>query len=240
MLICWRIASQTGIYYPFILDNPTDDTVIGIGGFQWGGGGKTIIGYNDSLSDPRLSGTLDQLRIGGTDENAFYVPQICKLLPGLQLINILNHSASGGVSSSFSGIILFSRRDVSSGYVDGSGYAQSRPIMVGDEITFSCYVNAGDGVNENLFVLTETLNTTTAWLTLNNSAGTITLGMNGGATLTVATGVQTGMYNVRLTLNTNRTVSILFGAVSATTAAASSPLATCYVSTQGLYNVRKP
>ncbi|MGR5932017.1 SGNH/GDSL hydrolase family protein [Enterobacter asburiae] len=40
------VASQTGIYYPFILDNPTDDTVIGIGGFQWGGGGKTIIGYN--------------------------------------------------------------------------------------------------------------------------------------------------------------------------------------------------
>lgn len=234
------IASLTGIYYPFILDNPTDDTVIGIGGFQWGGGGKTIIGYNDSLSDLRLSGTLDQLRIGGTDENAFYVPQICKLLPGLQLINILNHSASGGISSSFSGIILFSRRDVSSGYIDGSGNTQSRPIMVGDEITFSCHVNAGAGVNENLFVLTETLNTTTAWLTLNNSAGTITLGMNGGATLTVATGVQSGMYNVRLTLNTNRTVGILFGAVSATTAAASSPLATCYVSTQGLYNVRKP
>ena len=234
------VASQTGIYYPFILDNPTDDTVIGIGGFQWGGGGKTIIGYNDSLSDPRLSGTLDQLRTGGTDENAFYVPQICKLLPGLQLINILNHSSSGGISSSFSGIILLSRRDVSSGYVDGSGNTQSRPIMVGDEITFSCYVNAAAGVNDNLFVLTETLNTTTAWLTLNNGAGTITLGMNGGATLKVATGVQTGMYNVRLTLNTNRTVSILFGAVSATTAAASSPLATCYVSTRGLYNVRKP
>ena len=112
--------------------------------------------------------------------------------------------------------------------------------MVGDEITFSCYVNAGEGVNENLFVLTETLNKTTAWLTLNNSAGKITLGMNGGATLTVATGVQTGVYNVRLTLNTNRTVGILFGAVSATTEAASSPLATSYVSTQGLYNVRKP
>ncbi|BDS25425.1 hypothetical protein KAM576c_20440 [Enterobacter asburiae] len=112
--------------------------------------------------------------------------------------------------------------------------------MVGDEITFSCYVNAGAAVNENLLVLTETLNTTTAWLTLNNGAGTITLGMNGGATLTVATGIQTGMYNVRVTLNTNRTVSILFGGVSATTAAANTPLATCYVSTRGLYNVRKP
>lgn len=234
------VAAQNGIWYPFILDDPTDDTVIGIGGFQWGGGGKTIIGYNDSLSDPRLSGTLDQLRSGGTDENAFYVPPVCKLLPGMQIINILNHSASGGISSSFSGLMLLNRRDVSSGYVDGSGYTQSRPIMVGDEITFSCYVNNSVGVNENLFVLTETLNKTTAWLTLNNGAGTITLGMNGGATLTVATGVQTGMYNVRLTLNTNRTVSILFGSVNATTAAATTPLATCYVSTRGLYNVRKP
>lgn len=234
------VASQNGIFYPFILDDPTDDTVIGIGGFQWGGGGKTIIGYNDSLSDPRLSGTLDQLRSGGTDENAFYLPAVCKLLPGLQVINVLNHSASGGISSSFSGLILFNRRDVSSGYIDGSGYTQSRPIMVGDEITFSCYVNGAVGVNENLFVLTETLNKTTAWLTLNNGAGTITLGMNGGTTLTVATGVQTGMYNVRLTLNTNRTVGILFGSINMTTAAAPTPLATSYVSTRGLYNVRKP
>jgi len=234
------IAGQTGIYYPFILDNPTDDTTIAIGGFQWGGGGKTILSYNDSLSDLRFNGTIDQLRNGGTDENAFYTVPVCKLLPGLHVIGLVNHTASGGTSSSFSGVTLVERRDISTGYYNGSGYAQSRIITVGDEITFTCYVNSSSGVNEDLFVLTETLNTTTAWLTLNNAAGTITLGQNNGSPITVATGISSGMYNVRLTLNGNRTVSILFGAVNMTTAAASTPLATCYVSSRGMYSVRKP
>lgn len=234
------IAGQTGIYYPFILDNLTDDTTIVIGGFQWGGGGKTILTYNDSTSDARFNGTFDQLRDGGTDENAFYSVPVCKLFPGLHVIGIINHSASGGISSSFSGVQLIERRDIGTGYPDsGSGYTQSRVITVGDEITFSCYVNGSSGVNDNLLVLTDTLDKTTAWLTLNNGAGTITLGQKNGTPITVVTGVSTGMYNVRLTLNGNRTVSILFDAVNMTTTAATTPLATCYVSTRGMYSVRK-
>ena|GEM_PF-1914457 len=238
--LSWNaIAGQNGVWFPFILDNPTDDTIISICGFQWGNGGKTIIGYKDSLSDLRLSGTIDQYRADTTDESAYFLPDVCKLLPGLHIINLLNHSSSGGTTSSFSGIKLISRRDTSQGYSDNSGFDSSRYIHVKDDLTTQVYVNGSAGATSNLLTLRDTKTQTQQTVTVDNSAGTITFGMAGGVTTTLATGVQTGLYSLRISINNDRTVTAKLGTANVTTAAASVPLSTSFMSSPIIYSVVK-
>lgn len=238
--LSWNaVNSQSGIWFPFILDNPTDDTVISICGFQWGNGGKTIIGYKDSLSDPRLSGTFDQYRTDATDESAFFLPNVCKLLPGLILISILNHSASGGTTSSFSGVKLIKRSEVSGGYPALSGYEASRAIHVNDVITSDVYVNGSAGASSVLLALRDTRTKNKQTVTIDNAAGTVKVGMSNGTAVNIATGVQTGMYQLQLTLNGDRTVTAKLGGATVTTTPATEPLATSFVSTQTMYSVSK-
>jgi len=238
--LSWNaIAGQSGVWFPFVLDNPTDDTVISICGFQWGNGGKTIIGYKDSLSDVRLSGTIDQYRTDATDESAYFVPQICKLLPGLHVINLLNHTASGGTTSSFSGIKLIKRQDTGAGYPANSGFDAARLIHANDVVVKDVYVNGSVGASAVLLTLRDTRTQAQQTVTVSNSAGTITVGMANGTTATLGTGVQTGFYTLTVTLNNDRTITVQLGALSVTTTAASTPLSTSFVSTSGTYSVRK-
>lgn len=232
------IAGQSGIWFPFVLDNPTDDTVLSICGFQWGNGGKTLIGYKDSLSDVRLSGTIDQYRTDATDESAYFIPEICKLLPGLHVINLLNHTASGGAASSFSGVKLIKRQETGAGYPANSGFDAARLIHVNDVVIKDVYVNSTAGASAVLLTLRDTRSQNQQTVTVSNSAGTITVGMANGATATLGT-VQTGFYTLTVTLNNDRTITVQMGALIVTTSAAATPLSTSFISTPGIYSVRK-
>lgn len=232
------IAGQSGIWFPFVLDNPTDDTVLSICGFQWPGGGKTLIGYKDSLSDVRLSGTIDQYRADATDESAYFIPEICKLLPGLHVINLLNHTASGGAASSFSGVKLIKRQETGAGYTANSGYDAARLIHVNDVVIKDVYVNSTTGASAVLLTLRDTWSQNQQTVTVSNSAGTITVGMANGATATLGT-VQTGFYTLTVALNNDRTITVQMGALTVTTSAAAAPLSTSFISTPGIYSVRK-
>lgn len=232
------IAGQSGIWFPFVLDNPTDDTVLSICGFQWGNGGKTLIGYKDSLSDVRLSGTIDQYRTDATDESAYFIPEICKLLPGLHVINLLNHTASGGAASSFSGVKLIKRQETGAGYPANSGFDAARLIHVNDVVIKDVYVNSTAGASAVLLTLRDTRSQNQQTVTVSNSAGTITVGMANGATATLGT-AQTGFYTLTVTLNNDRTITVQMGALIVTTSAAATPLSTSFISTPGIYSVRK-
>jgi len=233
------IAGQSGIWFPFVLDNPTDDTVLSICGFQWGSGGKTLIGYKDSLSDVRLSGTIDQYRVDATDESAYFIPETCKLLPGLHVINLLNHTASGGAASSFSGVKLIKRQETGVGYTANSGFDAARLIHVNDVVIKDVYVDSTAGASAVLLTLRDTRSQNQQTVTVSNSAGTITVGMANGATATLGT-VQTGFYTLIVTLNNDRTITVQMGALTVTTSAAAAPLSTSFISTPGIYSVRKP
>lgn len=235
-----KAATQT-VFYPVILDNPTDDTIISFGGFQWPSGGKSKCNYNGDLADPRFTGEIDQFRGGSAvDQNAFYFPEVCNLLAGLHVIGLTNHSIVGGKATSFSGVALLNRNSISAGrYPYKKGFQLDRVISVGDEISFSCFVSSVSGVNQTLFMLTEVLDKSTIWLTIKKEGNTdkITIEQLGGSKKDVVTGIAGGEYYIRLKINRDRTVTISFGNTTVITEPAGYPLPTCYVSSRSLYFV---
>jgi hypothetical protein len=52
------IATPQNIYYPVVLDNPTDDTTIAIGGLQGTGGGYGVFTYSGPTVTQDLAGLL--------------------------------------------------------------------------------------------------------------------------------------------------------------------------------------
>jgi hypothetical protein len=62
----------------------------------------------------------------------------------------------------------------------------------------------------------------------------------GGVTTNMGTLTQSGFQDCRIVLNDDRTISVSVGGFSATSTAMSASLPTCYVSSLGVYNVRKP
>ena len=235
-----QAAPQT-VFYPVILDNPTDDTLLAFGGFQWSGGGKSRCNYSGNLSDPRFSGEIDQYRGGaGVDENAFYFPEVCNLLPGFHVVGLTNNTQIEGKSTSFAGVILLDRNNTTAGkYPYKKGFQLNRVISAGDEISFSCFVSSVSGVNQTFFTLTEVLDGTTTWLTIKRSGNSnvVSIEPHGGVSKDIVTGVTGGEYHVRFKINRDRTITVTFGNATVTTDAANFPLPTCFVSSRGFYYV---
>lgn len=76
-------------------------------------------------------------------------------------------------------------------------------------------------------------------LVINNALGVLTM-VAGGVTTSIGTLTQSGFQDCRIILNDDRTISVSVGGFSATSAAMSASLPTCYVSSPGVYSVRKP
>ncbi|MCV5104493.1 phage tailspike protein [Escherichia coli] len=232
------ISTPQNIYYPVVLDNPTDDTVIAFGGLQGTGGGYGLFTYSGATGDVRFSGIIDFKRNESQDYDALFIPKICKLGAGLHILGILSSTELHGLNFTFGGVTLLPRREVSTGYPDGTGRVQSRLISTGDEIRFSAYL-VMDG-NQIVFSLKGTLSTDTSdSLVINNDHGALTM-VAGGVTTNIGTLTQSGPQDCRIVLNDDRTISVSVGAFSVTSIAMSSSLPTCYVSSPGVYSVRKP
>ncbi|MGX1904042.1 tail fiber/spike domain-containing protein [Enterobacter asburiae] len=233
------IATPQNIYYPVVLDNPTDDTTIAFGGLQGTGGGYGVFTYSGANGDARFSGIIDFKRSNSQDYDALFIPKICKLGAGLHILGVLSSTGLNGLNFTFGGAQLLPRREVSTGYPDGTGRTQSRLICTGDEIRFSAYF-AKDASSQVAFSLKGNLYTdTTNSLVINNALGVLTM-VAGGVTTNIGTLTQSGFQDCRIVLNDDRTISVNVGGFSATSIAMSASLPTCYVSSPGVYSVRKP
>ena len=233
------IATPQKIYYPVVLDNPTDDTTIAIGGLQGTGGGYGVFTYSGANGDARFSGIIDFKRSNSQDYDALFIPKICKLGAGLHILGVLASTGLNGLNFTFGGAMLLPRREVSTGYPDGTGRTQSRLICTGDEIRFSAYF-AKDATSQVAFSLKGNLYTDTSnSLVINNALGVLTM-VAGGVTTNIGTLTQSGFQDCRIVLNDDRTISVSVGGFSATSTAMSASLPTCYVSSPGVYSVRKP
>ncbi|MBA7986536.1 phage tail fiber protein [Enterobacter asburiae] len=232
-------AVAQNIYYPIVLDNPTDDTTIAFGGLQGTGGGYGVFTYSGANGDVRFSGVIDFKRSNSQDYDALFIPKLCRLGAGLHVLGIMASTGINSLNFTFGGVTLIPRREVGSGYPDGSGRLQSRLICTGDEIRFSAYF-AKDATNQVVFSLRGNLYTDSAnALVINNSLGVLTM-VAGGVTTNIGTLTQSGFQDCRIILSDDRTISVNVGGFSATSTAMGASLPTCYVSSPGVYSVRKP
>ena len=233
------VATAQNIYYPIVLDNPTDDTTIAFGGLQGTGGGYGVFTYSGANGDVRFSGIIDFKRSNSQDYDALFIPKLCRLGAGLHVLGIMASTGINSLNFTFAGVTLIPRREVGAGYPDGSGRLQSRLICTGDEIRFSTYF-AKDATSQVAFSLKGNLYTDSSnSLTINNALGVLTM-VAGGVTTSIGTLTQSGFQDCRIILNDDRTISVSVGGFSATSAAMSASLPTCYVSSPGMYSVRKP
>lgn len=232
-------AVAQNIYYPIVLDNPTDDTTIAFGGLQGTGGGYGVFTYSGANGDVRFSGVIDFKRSNSQDYDALFIPKLCRLSAGLHILGVLASTGINSINFTFGGITIIPRREVGTGYPDGSGRLQSRLICTGDEIRFSAYL-AKDAGSQVVFSLKGNLYTDTSnSLTINNALGVLTM-VAGGVTTNIGTLTQSGFQDCRIILSDDRTISVNVGGFSATSSAMVAPLPTCYVSSPGVYSVRKP
>lgn len=233
------IATSQNIYYPIILDNPTDNTTIAFGGLQGTAGGYASFTYSGATGDVRFSGIIDFKRSASEDYDALFIPARCALGAGLHVLGIISNTSANGANFTFGGVTIIPRREVSNGFSDGTGRLSARLISMGDEITFSSYI-AVDSPAQELFSLKGNLSTDTInSLTIKNALGNISL-VAGGVTTTIGTITQSGMQDCRINLNDNRTITVRVGGFNVTSAVMPAAIPTSYVNSRGTYMVRKP
>lgn len=233
------IATAQNIYYPIILDNPTDNTTIAFGGLQGTAGGYASFTYSGATGDVRFSGIIDFKRSASEDYDALFIPARCALGAGLHILGLISSTSLNGANFTFAGVTLIPRREVSTGFYDGTGRLSARLISTGDEITFSSYI-AVDAPMQELFSLKGNLYTDSSdSLTLKNVLGDISL-VAGGVTTAVGKITQSGFQDCRINLNDNRTVTVRLGGFNVTSSVMTASLPTSYVKSRGTYMVRKP
>lgn len=123
------------IYYPIVLDNPTDNTILAVGGIQGEVGGLARATYFGESNSERFSGRLDFSRRYGLEYDGLLVPEKCKLPAGLNIIGIETSNAAGGKNFNFSGVQLLSRKGFVASSVKETKYG--RAIIAGDNIELS-------------------------------------------------------------------------------------------------------
>lgn len=221
--ISWKAESkQQGIWFPFILDNPTDDTTLSISGYQWADGGKTIIEYKGSFDDEMLGGWFNQKREDIADPIATYSPNRCRLLPGLHVLRLVNHSGNDGVYSSFSGVKLIRRNQLA---------------MSGDR---SVLINAGTKISANIYVVSDNIiqdsvieiravNGSQQNAMIYNDKGVISI-INSDSVKTEIGSFNTGMHKLDIALNSDKTITASLDGTVVTSPATLSPVSTCFIS----------
>lgn len=220
--ISWKAESkQQGIWFPFILDNPTDDTTLSISGYQWADGGKTIIEYKGSFDDEMLGGWFNQKREDIADPIATYSPNRCRLLPGLHVLRLVNHSDNDGVYSSFSGIKLIKR--------DQIAQPGDRSVLItsNNKVLTNIYI-VKDDVIEDSIVEIKAFNGNQVNAMIYNNKGDISI-LNSDRASTHISNFNTGLYNLELTFNKDNTITVNLGGFIVTSQASSFPLSTCFI-----------
>lgn len=115
----WRVESRFGsvltgdsiediqhIYFPVVLENPTDYTTLVIGGFHGESGGEADITYFGAKGDSRYSGRIDYKKDTGIFYDQIFTPKTCKLSAGFHIIGIESSLNNGGKNFNFAGVQL--------------------------------------------------------------------------------------------------------------------------------------
>jgi len=100
------IESKQFVYFPFILDNPTDHTLLVIGGFKGEVGGIGEISYFGEKNDSRYSGIVNYKKDGGEFHDETFQPKSCKLAAGFHIIGVEASISEGGKNFNFAGVQL--------------------------------------------------------------------------------------------------------------------------------------
>ncbi|MEN5015284.1 SGNH/GDSL hydrolase family protein [Erwinia sp. Eh17-17] len=94
------------IYFPVILDNPTDHTRLAIGGFNGEAGGTGEITYFGERNDHRYSGRIDYKKDVEITYDKLFEPSACKLSAGFHIIGVEASAEEGGKNFNFAGVQL--------------------------------------------------------------------------------------------------------------------------------------
>ncbi|BBJ66343.1 SGNH/GDSL hydrolase family protein [Enterobacter sp. 18A13] len=100
------IDTPQTILFPVVLENPTDNTELIIGGFRGEAGGKARFTYFGDKEDARFCGDLDYSMDVGVTYDEVFKPTSCKLAAGLHIIGVEASTSTGGKNFNFSGVQL--------------------------------------------------------------------------------------------------------------------------------------
>lgn len=133
------------IYFPIILDNPTDNTILSVGGFQGPVGGVNKLTYFGEINDVVFNGVINYKRDDTIDYNSFFIPSNCKIPAGLAIVGIYSAVGVNNDNFNFSGVKLLNRNITRFGSLNGTGLS-GEVITSGCELTFN--VNISDSKDD--------------------------------------------------------------------------------------------
>ncbi|SJZ93763.1 phage tail-collar fiber domain-containing protein [Photobacterium toruni] len=141
------------IYFPIVLDNPTDNTILSVGGLQGPVGGVNKLSYFGEVDDVVFNGLINYKREDGLDYNSFFIPSNCKIPSGLAIVGVCSDVGVNNDNFNFSGVKLLNRNVTKFGSLNGTGLS-GEVITSGCELTFN--VNVSDS-RDNIISLSDVL-----------------------------------------------------------------------------------
>lgn len=142
------IASFQYINYPIVLDSPTNDTVLGVGGAVTEFGGVGQLTYFGNEAQPQFDGIIQYKAQAPDDLNydMIFMPRNCALPAGLSIVGVKINTAISpipNVNFTFSGLQLLKRVESGFGTSVNSGFQLLRSIGVRDQVKTAMQVKMG-------------------------------------------------------------------------------------------------
>ncbi|MES6470959.1 hypothetical protein U6V30_12245, partial [Cutibacterium acnes] len=179
-----------------------------------------------NLLSTQLNGGLDQGTAIPIDYDAQYIPTVCQLYAGLQVISILATSAMGGAGTDFgySGVGLIPREIVQPG-MTAANQVRNRPLLCAGAV-LRCVLNASSA--GTLLTLVDVNHSTALTITLASLGGALDVNFR-STVYNLAPGVSAGQYDCTITFNQNKSISVQVGDTSVTIPAGTTPIENVYV-----------
>lgn len=231
-------AAMQAVNYPVVLDRPTKDTVLAIGGRLIANGGVGQITYFGLDSQPQLDGIIDFNGGAVTNYDGVFLPRFCALPAGLSIVGVkisTGISPAPNVKFSFSGVTLLDKVDVSFGFGDNTGFQLSKPILTRNSVRNNMYISQGATILE----LRDVVSPFNPVITLkwDNALNKVVLLTPAGSTDVWASPAP-GQINATLTLNDSRTVTATLGGLTATSPSIGKSAGVLFVGNNVMYSVR--
>lgn len=234
------IPTAQAINIPVVLENPTDDTVLAVGGGLTEVGAIGKLTYFGSATSDRFDGNIDyKAKVGTTRYDCLFQPSFCAIPAGLAIVGVEVSTATSpapNVNFTMSGAKLLPRVQASFGYLGNSGFQLSRPILVGDEVNVNMFISADSTILE----LKSTTNpfSTVALLKWDAGLNKITLTTDSGV-VDVWSGPSASQQYCSLSIQRNRTIMARVGGLAATSAQLSHNVGKLFVANAINYVVKK-
>lgn len=228
-LIGTRRAGSSGVNMAVLLDAPTDDTVVAMYGPQWNSG--TLSTFTDNgISTNQFGGVAEQgnLNMATMEWEGIILPSRCQLYAGLHVLGIITNTSSGGTGTDFGicGFGLIPRIESNaSNDINGKTSFNYVPFMRNMELSLTLNLFS-TGIPLRIRAATDG----TDLLSINyTSGGALTVTRGSDAPVTLGASVVVGAYSCRIRYNSDKSISVAVGSVSATLPAGTAPLQNMYV-----------